>query len=94
MLNSKEEYEHWLNNYEYLLGQLSAAWKFKNKKAIEELSNRVMTTQVQIAICARRLKKEGYTQSKRVIRPSVSTDIKIGEYTPMDFNGVDRNRRK
>ena len=56
-MNLEQEYAQWLKNYEELLDQLKIALRFNNKQIAEDLQTRIVTTQVQIAMCARLLKQ-------------------------------------
>lgn len=94
MLNLNKEYDQWLENYEILLIELRAAYRFKNKLKIDELSKRILSTQVQIAMCARALKKQRNTNTKSIIRPSIYPNIKIRKHTPLNFDSINRDRVK
>lgn len=88
MLTIKEEYDQWLVNYEILLNQLRASYRFKNIQRIEEINKRILNTQVQIAICALRLKKEGNSDPKSPVGAPVSGDVKVRKHAPVDLKGI------
>lgn len=85
----QQEYDLWLGNYEILLKQLQAAYRFKNIAQIDNLSQRILNTQVQIAICARRLKKEGNPGADSSVGSTVGGDVEISKYAPMYLGGID-----
>lgn len=89
MLTLIQEYNQWLENYEILLYELQLAFRYKNIPAIDEINQRILNTQVQIAICARRLKKEGHSDPRYAVSPTVPGNIQVAEYPSMDFNGPD-----
>lgn len=87
-MTTLEEYNQWLENYEYLLGQLQTAFRFHNRQAIEDIQTRILTTQVQIAMTALRLKKEGNSGPDSAGSPAVCGNVEISDYAPMQFNSV------
>lgn len=93
-LTTIEEYNEWLNVYEMLLTDLQGAWRFKNVEALEDLNKRILNTQVQIAICARKLKKEGYTDPRYAVRSTVSGQVQFTGNSTIDFDSPDRNGNK
>lgn len=84
-----KELDQWLDNYDKLLNEMRAAYIFKNKEAIDDLSKRILNTQVQIAICTKRLKEQGYAYSKTTIGSCVRANIDIGEDSPVDLGCPD-----
>jgi len=90
----KEEYKQWLVNYESLLIQMRAAYRFKNKKAIVDLEKRILNTQVQIAMCSRALEQEGNTDSNNIVGSSVNRDVKVRKHSPMNLGSINWNWRK
>lgn len=88
MLTLIEEYNQWLDNYDILLNQLRAAYRFKNKRAINDINKRVLNTQVQISMCARALKKQGYADPCYTVSPSIGGHIQFPQYASMKLQGV------
>lgn len=91
MLDCKQEYEQWLKNYDILLSELKAAWRFKNKRKIDEINKRILNTQVQIAMCAKRLKEKTNPDANRRIGSSVSTNVNCRKNSTMYLNSVLRS---
>lgn len=91
MLTIEQEYKQWLENYELLLHQLKAAWRFRNKKKIEELNKRILNTQVQIAMCARKLKKQSDSNSNSPRSVTIGRNVKIGKYFSVNFESIVRS---
>ncbi len=94
VLTLEQEYRQWVLNYEILLKDIQAAYKFKNALAVDKIGKRIMNTQAQIAMCARKLEEKRKANARSTIRPSVDRDIEVREYTPVDFSSVRRNGRK
>lgn len=90
MLTIEQEYKQWLENYELLLCQLRAAWRFRNKKKIEEINKRILNTQVQISMCARKLKKQSDSNSDSARSVAVGRNVKIGKYSSVNFQSIVR----
>lgn len=91
MLTLEQEFNQWLENYEILLGQLKASYRFKNKNKIDSINKRILETQVQIAMCARALKEKRDSKTNRVIGSSISTNVKVRKHTPVNFDSIDRD---
>lgn len=89
MLTLIEEYNQWLENYESLLISLRWAFRNKNTRQIEDINQRILNTQVQIAICARALKKQGYSDPRVAISTPVPGNVQVAENPTMDFYGPD-----
>ena len=89
-LTLKEEQQQWLANYELLLKQMQAAYRFKNITAIASLEKRILTTQVQIASVTRQLEKDGNTDPKGGVRAGISRYVKVANNPPVSFDSVDR----
>jgi hypothetical protein len=89
MLTLVEEYNQWLENYESLLISLRWAFRNKNTAQIEDINTRILNTQVQIAICARQLKKEGYPYPPDTVGSTVGGHVSVPDYASMDFDSVD-----
>lgn len=89
MLTLEQEYNQWLENYEMLLMELKWAFYYKNKDAIKDLNERIINTQVQIAICARELKKQRYSDPSYAVSSPIPRHVQVAEYPSMDFNGPD-----
>lgn len=87
-LTLKAEQKQWLANYEQLLKQMRAAYRFKNIKAIAALEKRILTTQVQIAIVTRELEKDCNSDPKGGVSSPVSGYVKIAKDSPVGFDSV------
>lgn len=92
MLTILQEYNQWLDNYEMLLQRAQKAFVAKRQDVVEDINKRILNTQVQIAICARELKKQGYSNPNSTIGSTVNRRVEIREYTPMNFDGLDPER--
>lgn len=90
----RKELKQWIKNYDSLIEPLTIAFKFNNKQEIDSLSKRLITTQRQITEVVMALEKNSNPGANNVIRPSVDTDVNITEYTPLDFDSVDRDSNK
>lgn len=88
MLTLQEEYDQWLSNYKNLLEQLKAAYRFKNKKAIQELYSRILSTQVQIATLSLALKKQSDADSSNTVSATVSSDVKVSKDSSVNFKSI------
>ncbi len=88
-LSLKEEQQQWLANYDILLKQIRSAYRFKNRRAIEDLSERILNTQVQIAIVTRALEKEGNTDPYSRVSAAISRYVKVANNPPVNLKSVD-----
>lgn len=87
-LTLEQEYKQWLMNYELLLVDMKSAYYFKNKKAIDRLGKRILTTQVQIAICARKLEEKRRTNANNAVRPAIDRNVKIRKDSTVSLDRI------
>lgn len=88
-LTPLQEYDQWLDNYDILLEQLRAAYRFKNQAKIPELHKRILQTQMQIAMSAKALKEIGNAHARNVISAPISADVKVRKHTPVNLKSID-----
>ena len=93
-MNLKEELKQWLLNYELLLIDMRAAYRFKNKEAIDDLGQRILNTQVQIAMCNRALEKVSNANPNSGVGTSVSGDVEVRKNSSMYLERINRLLRR
>jgi hypothetical protein len=79
MLSTIQEYNQWLKNYDLLLEQARRAFVLGQQEVVYDINERILNTQVQIAICAKRLKEESKANPRNSVRSSVSRDVKVSK---------------
>lgn len=57
-MTKREELNQWIKNYDVIKEQLQIAFYWKNQQCIDELSERLITTQRQIAELVSELEKQ------------------------------------
>ena len=88
----REELTQWIKNYDVLTGRLTLAFKFKNKREIDDLSKRIVLTQRQIAEVAIILEKKSNPDAYNTVGTTISPCVDISEYPSLNLDSPDRNR--
>ena len=82
----KQEQKQWLYNYRLLLNQLENAYRTKNKEAIDDLGNRILATQVQIAMVTLQLEENGNTGTDNTVSSTINSSVDITNNPPIYLN--------
>jgi hypothetical protein len=85
-VNKSEELTHWINTYDRLKNELKAAFRFHNRKMIDDLSKRLIVTQRMIAETVCELKKDGNADTGNAVGSAVSPSVNIAKNSPLYLN--------
>ena len=85
----RQEQLQWLKNYDVLLSELRFAYNIKDKRAIDEINKRILTTQVQIASVTYALEKQSNPDAYNAISTPVGPSIKIADNPTLNLDSPD-----
>lgn len=83
MIPLQQELSLWIKNYDTLKVELQAAYRFKNKEAIDDISSRLIMTQRQISEVVSLLEKQGNRNADSPITLSVGSGVDITKNSTM-----------
>jgi hypothetical protein len=78
-----QELNQWIVNYEQIKVELQAAFRFKNQRAVDDLSKRLLNTESMIARLVVDLKKNGNGKPYGAVSASVNTGVDIPEHAAL-----------